>query len=225
MWITEGHPIAQTAEPKEFHLNNFTDESIRAFQRTVANAVKMSQEILPIYIQSYGGDAHIMSNFISEMDTCRETFGIKFATIVGGCAMSAGALLFCYGDEGMRFISDSGSLMLHGLQIGMDGRVPDMKGYTKRSEEMEDHIFRKISKHLGKKDDFLQKELELGHHTDRYLNAKECVQKGLASQVAIPQFLLSVVAGFTIIAPTPKAAKKPAAKKKVVKKPVKKDAA
>lgn len=192
MWQTQGNGFTQgISKPKEFNLSEFNPSSLSAFKNSVNAAFEMGQPIFPIYIDSYGGNADIMTGFISVMETYRKQ-GMIFATVVSGMAMSAGAIIFCYGDPDMRFMADSASLMLHGIQTGIEGRAVDVQKYSSYICQVQKSMFEKISRHLKKKPDWLEKEMKREMNSDYFLSAKESVEKGLASVIGVPIFNLEM---------------------------------
>jgi ATP-dependent protease ClpP protease subunit len=122
--------------------------------------------------------------------------GIQIATICSGEACSSAAFIFCFGDEGMRFIGEYGRIMLHGIQIYnlQNGRATEHKELIDGVVKEEAEILQTISSHLkgARKKDWLQNELLKRKNLDWYLNAKEAIDIGIANHIGIPNFLLKL---------------------------------
>ena len=55
-----------------------------------------------------------------------KTSKIPVATIVQGKAMSCGAILFSFGEEGRRFMDPNATLMIHDVSSGQLGKVEEV---------------------------------------------------------------------------------------------------
>lgn len=191
--------ITSVSQPKSFFVEEFDSKALRAFSSSVSDAISMGQQILPIYIESDGGDSFILNGMLSIMDSARGK-GLKFATIVAGKAFSAGAFLFAYGDSKYRFVGNSGTLMFHGAQMSnFSGKFEEMKSVVRAIDKMETPFFAKISKHLGKRHDWLEKKLvSLNHNNDWFLGANEALAEGIANHIHLPVFSVDFTPVITI---------------------------
>ncbi len=189
-WIIRGANFAQNIQsPKSFYLNEFTDQSLRSFQQVINQCFNCQQGLLPIFIESNGGYVDVCSGFISLMDGARDK-GLQFSTIVSGRAFSAGALVFLYGDEDLRFLGPSAKLMLHhcgGLQGGKLTEIKDNIDFYLREEAK---LLEKVSKNIKKPKEWLKKQLER-KKWDWGMSAQEAADLKLG-KVHVPSFVLSV---------------------------------
>ena len=80
--------------PIIIRLTKFDEASAKAFSSAVMKAQNTGQPVLPIIIDSYGGQVYSLMSMISDIKHSR----IPVATIVQGKAMSCGAILFSFGD-------------------------------------------------------------------------------------------------------------------------------
>lgn len=162
------------------------------------DAIELNQYVFPIHIESPGGDVNSMNAMLGLIDSARGK-GMKIATITSGSAMSAGALIFSYGDHGLRFIGEYGVIMFHSFSLGgLEGKVGECKHLSDQSLVDQDKIFNKISKHLKKRGDWLSKKLKSNSDYDWYLSAEEAVKEGVASTIGLPTFSLSINVGLNI---------------------------
>lgn len=185
-------------EPRSFFINDFSAQMVRAFSNCITDAIELSQQILPIYIESPGGDAYALQGVMSNMCAARKK-GLRFATITTGQAMSAGAFVFCYGDQGLRFMGEEATIMLHGLSSGYEGKISEMNDYSKNLEDGQYALYEKISKHLKKHPGWLKKQMDIRKDKDWFLNAKEALELGIADHIDVPAFSVEISAEVKII--------------------------
>lgn len=196
-YISGGTHCNNIRQPKSFHLTDFTDNMLRSFQQVNAECLGAGQPILPIFIESYGGNVDIMSGVLSVMDYGRSN-GLKYSTVVNGRAMSAGAMIWLYGDNDMRFIGSCGKLMLHHAATIAGGKLPEIKTSIDLHSEDQWMLFEKISKHVKKPKDWLKKNLEKRKDRDWYLSPDEVVAENLGKKKT-PTFILQVEEKFLCV--------------------------
>ena len=71
--------------PVTIRVNKFTEDSAAEFQRKMAMAHNTGQEIIPVIIDSYGGQVYSLMTMISAIKNSE----LPVATIVEGKAMTA----------------------------------------------------------------------------------------------------------------------------------------
>src|SRR5690606_1414983 len=141
------------------YLEHFNSHSVRLLGKLLNEAIELNQFIFPIYIESSGGDVYSMCAMMGLIDSARKR-GMKIATITNGSAMSAGALIFSYGDHDFRFIGEYGTLMFHSFSSGAIGKVGECKNAFDQTVLDQEKIFSRVSQHLKKKKDWLSKKLK-----------------------------------------------------------------
>ena len=95
--------------PVVIRVRKFDEPAAKAFSDEMARAQNSGQPIIPIIIDSYGGQVYSLMSMISDIKHSR----IPVATIVQGKAMSCGAILFSFGAEGMRYMDPDATVMIH----------------------------------------------------------------------------------------------------------------
>jgi ATP-dependent Clp protease protease subunit len=95
--------------PVVIRVRNFTEAAAKEFSSLVAKAQNTGQPVLPIIIDSYGGQVYSLMSMISDVKHSK----IPVATIVQGKAMSCGAILFSFGAEGYRYMDPDSTVMIH----------------------------------------------------------------------------------------------------------------
>lgn len=177
------------SEPKIFKVNEFTQQALHAFQKTINYAISVGQPIINIYIESDGGDVNVLNGFLSMMDYGRKN-GLQFAGFVSGCAASAGAMVFLYCD--FRFMGSSANLMVHNIQLWVQGKNPDLHSEIKFVGEMEVFIFEKLSRWIKKPKDWLKKQLERRHNSDWNINSTEALSLKIIEHIGIPMSVFEI---------------------------------
>ena len=169
------------------------EESAKKFRHellaTENQAKDAGQELLPLVIDSYGGDVYALISMIDAMDACE----IPIATVVEGKAMSAGAILFSCGEEGHRYIGPNATLMIHDVASGIwHSKVEEIKTRAEEVDRLNKVIFERMAKNCGHKKNYF---LDLVHdkgHADWYLDAKECLKHNVANHAKLPRFEVNI---------------------------------
>jgi len=176
-------------EPISIRVNEFTEESAKDFSIAMAKAHNTGQKVIPIYIDSYGGEAHGLMTMIAEIENSL----IPVATIAVGKAMSCGAILLSCGTEGMRYMSENCVVMIHEVSAGSYGKKEEMKAHTSYVDELNKQIFHKMAKNCGHTDpDYFMTEMGNRKNADWFLNAKECKKHKLCNHIKLPRFTTTV---------------------------------
>lgn len=186
--------------PKSFYLTEFNQVSVKILNDRINEALDLGQPIFSIYIESGGGEVSYLKAMLSIISSARKK-GLQIATICCGEACSAAALIFCFGDEGLRFIGEYASIMIHGFQVGgTEGRAKEQKELFDEIVKQENEILQVISVHLkgGKNKEWIKKELAKRKDIDWYLNAQEAIDFGIANHIGIPVFSLTLVPEISI---------------------------
>ncbi len=84
--------------PSYVVMNAFGAYNLKTFIKECEDVLRTGQDFLPIVIDSYGGQVYTLFGMADFLENC----GVKVITITQGKAMSAGALLFSYGEDRYR---------------------------------------------------------------------------------------------------------------------------
>lgn len=175
-------------QPVIVKVNKFNEESASKFHQEIALAHNTGQKVIPIVIDSYGGEVYSLMSMISAIRHSE----LPIATIAEGKAMSCGAVLLSFGEEGMRFADPDATIMIHDVSSGAFGKIEEIKADIKEAERLDDKIFTMMSRNCGKKDDYFKKKVFSRKHADWYMDAQEAKKHGLVNQLRIPKFDISV---------------------------------
>lgn len=174
--------------PVVIRVNDFDDKDVEDFEEDISEAHQTGQPIIPILIDSYGGSGYGLLSMLSAIDHS----DLPVATIVTGKAMSAGAMLFAYGDEGYRFMDPNAFLMFHDVYDEPSGKVEDLKADVRHLELMNERVYKRVSKHLGHDESYLYNLIEQKKHVDLYLDATEAQKHRIANHLYVPKFEIAL---------------------------------
>ena len=178
--------------PVVIRLNKFDEPSAKAFSAAVMKAQNTGQPVLPIIIDSYGGQVYSLMSMISDIKHSR----IPVATIVQGKAMSCGAILFSFGAEGMRYMDPDATVMIHDVSSMERGKVEEVKASAEETERLNKKIYHMMAENCGQhKDYFLDIVREKGH-ADWFLEADECKKHNLANHLHMPELKINATVKF-----------------------------
>ena len=174
--------------PVVVYVNKFNEESAKQFLTDMMRAEQNRQPVIPIVIDSYGGQVDALLSMVDCIRRSRK----QVATIVMGKAMSCGALLFSCGHEGLRFMAPSSRLMIHDVSSFTLGKVEDVKTDANELERLNQHVYRMMARNCGQHETYF---LDLVHdkgHVDWYLTAEDAVSHKLANHIRVPEFKVKV---------------------------------
>ena len=121
-WTTNVDPKIKDFElrynPVIIRVNKFDEPAADEFAKKMAVAHNTGQKIIPVVIDSYGGQVYSLMSMISAIRSSE----LPVATIVEGKAMSCGVVLFSCGAPGLRFITPEATLMIHDVSSGVFGK-------------------------------------------------------------------------------------------------------
>jgi len=191
-WTTEIDPKVKEIElrkqPVMIRVNKFDEESAKKFAQEMAQAHNTGQKVIPIVIDSYGGQVYSLMSMISAIKHAE----LPVATIVEGKAMSCGAVLFSFGEEGMRFMDPNATVMIHDVSSTDFGKVEELKAGAKEADRLNTTIYTMMARNCGKKDDHFMKIVDKKKHADWFLDAEEAKKHNMANHLRVPKFHIKV---------------------------------
>ncbi len=168
--------------PVTIRVNKFTEDSAAEFQRKMAMAHNTGQEIIPVIIDSYGGQVYSLMAMISAIKNSE----LPVATIIEGKAMSCGALLFSFGTEGHRYMDPYATVMIHDVSAGAIGKIEELKANSEEANRLNEQVFKMMAQNIGKSDKYFLKRIHEKGHADWYLTPQECKKINLANHLRVP---------------------------------------
>ena len=178
--------------PVIVRVNKFDEESAKKFNDSVAQAHNTGQDIIPVVIDSYGGQVYSLMSMISDIQHSR----LQVATIVQGKAMSCGAILFSFGVDGMRYMDPDATVMIHDVSSMGWGKVEEIKADAKEVERLNQKVYKMMAANCGHHEDYFLDIVHEKGHADWFLDAKEAKRHKLANKLKIPEMKIDVKVDF-----------------------------
>tara|TARA_Y100001938_G_C7886022_1_gene327405 strand:+ start:63 stop:665 length:603 start_codon:yes stop_codon:yes gene_type:complete len=169
-------------------VNKFDEDSAKDFSNKIAMAHNTGQKVIPVIIDSYGGQVYSLMSMIGAIKGSE----LPVATIVQGKAMSCGSILFSFGEEGLRFMDPDATVMIHDVSSGAIGKIEELKSNAEEANRLNEKVFKMMARNIGKSDEYFIKKIHEKGHADWYLDAKECKKIGLANQLRIPTLNIAI---------------------------------
>ena len=191
-WKSSISPLVKEIElrksPVIVRVNKFDEDAAKKFAEEVALAHNTGQKVIPVVIDSYGGQVYSLMAMISTI----KHSDVPIATIVEGKAMSCGAILFSFGEEGYRFMDPNATIMIHDVSSMDWGKVEELKAGAKEADRLNDKIYHMMAQNCGKADDYFMKIVDKKKHADWFLDAKESKKHNLANHLRVPSLSITV---------------------------------
>ena len=166
----------------DFYVNmtgEINEESAKKFCNELMVLDKKCLPVIPIYIQSGGGEVDSLLVMIAAMEQCVT----PLATINLGSCSSAAAVLFALGSNGFRYMSPNAFLMFHEASTNLEGKGSDMFSSLSNLSKLDKLLNVKVEKHVGLDKGFFESQ-----QVDFYLTAPEALKAGLVDHVGYPCF-------------------------------------
>ena len=175
--------------PKSVYVNTFDEEAVKVFIEDMTKAQSTSQPIIPVYIDSYGGDVYALMAMIDIVKLSDK----PVATICMGKAMSCGAVLLACGTKGHRYISPNATVMIHDVSSFSEGKSEEIKSDAAETERLQKMFYKILDKECERKDGYFDKLVFNKGRSNLYLDAEQCLKHGLADEIKIPKFIVEIV--------------------------------
>ena len=192
IWTSKISPLIKEVElrkqPVIVRVNKFTEDSAKKFHQDMAMAHNTGQKIIPLVIDSYGGQVYSLMSMVS----ANQASELPVATIVEGKAMSCGAVLLTFGEPGLRFADPNATVMFHDVSSGGYGKIEELKADVAEAERLDEKIFTMMARNCGKKDDYFKKKVFNKKHADWFMDAQEAKKHGLVNHLRVPKLNIKV---------------------------------
>ena len=180
--------------PVVIRVRKFDEAAAKEFSEQVSKAQNTGQPIVPVIIDSYGGQVYSLMSMISDIKHSK----IPVATMIQGKAMSCGAILFSFGTPGHRYMDSDATLMIHDVSSSGWGKIEEIKADVKEAERLNKKIFRMMAKNCGQEEDYFLDIIHDKGHADWYLDYKEAKRHKIANHDHIPTMKITANVKFEI---------------------------
>jgi ATP-dependent Clp endopeptidase proteolytic subunit ClpP len=188
-----GDVVLKYKSPNIIYVNKFSEESAKEFLEAMINAQNTQQSIIPIIIDSYGGEVYSLLKMVDVI----KSSSVPVATVCMGKAMSCGAVLLTCGAEGHRYMAPTATVMIHDAATFAMGKVEEIKAEAKEIERLNKLLFKIMADNCGKPDGYFSKLVHEKGHADWFLDADECKKHNMANHSRIPKIKLEFNAEMT----------------------------
>tara|TARA_B100000212_G_C27362025_1_gene528625 strand:- start:935 stop:1537 length:603 start_codon:yes stop_codon:yes gene_type:complete len=197
-FLTEISPLIKTIElrqePVIVVVNEFNEESAMAFSTAMSLAQNSGQKVVPVVIDSFGGQVYSLMSMIASIKAST----IPVATIVQGKAMSCGAILASFGEEGLRFMDKNATMMIHDVSSFAFGKIEELKSDVRESERLNKQVYQMMARNCGKPDDYFTTLIHEKGHADWFLDAEEAKEHNIVQQLRLPNLIGKIKVEFDL---------------------------
>lgn len=176
------------SSPVIIRVNKFDEKSAKEFAEKMASAHNTGQSVVPVVIDSYGGQVYSLMSMIASIKNSE----LPVATIVEGKAMSCGVILFSCGTEGYRYITEDATLMIHDVSAGSWGKNSEIQASAEETKRLNDRIYKILSENSNKSEKWFNKQLNEKGRADWFIESKEAIDLGLADKIGMPKLEINV---------------------------------
>lgn len=180
--------------PVVIHVNEFTEASAKEFGQKMTLAHNTGQPVIPITIDSYGGEVYSLMYMISEI----QNSSLPVMTVAQGKAMSCGAVLLSFGADGLRYAAPTATIMIHDVAAGAMGKVEEMKSKTREASRLNKSIYSMMDRNCGKPEGFFWDKIQTKSRADWYLTSKKAKKHNLVNHVRLPRMNVNIDVSISI---------------------------
>lgn len=161
-------------------VNEFNSSGVRLLKYYIQDAIYNGQKVLPIVIDSCGGEVY---SALAMIDALKAS-GLKAITISTGKTFSAGTLLLSYGEK--RYGTENTDLMIHEASNGAYGTATEMEAKAKQLKKVSDKMLEMMAKNINQSKDYFKILLKANDNQDLYMSATEAKDIGLLTDIGYP---------------------------------------
>lgn len=182
-------------EPKVVWVTNFDEESAKKFTNDINLAHLTGQTVIPVVIDSYGGEVYSLLSMISEIRNSE----LPVATIVRGKAMSCGSFLAAAGTSGYRYCDPEATYMIHEVSSMAWGKTEEVKADAAETDRLNKRLFRILADNCGQKPDYFLNHVHDKNHADWYLSSKQAKNHRLVDHIRIPKMDINISVNWGLV--------------------------
>ena len=175
-------------EPKVIWVTNFDENSAKEFAVEINQAHDTGQAIIPVIIDSFGGDVYSVLSMIAEI----KASDLPVATIVKGKAMSAGSFLAAAGTPGYRYCDPEATYMIHEVSSMTWGKVSDIKADSDECSRLNSRLFKLLADNCKQSPEYFLDLIHEKKHADWFLNAVQAKKHNLVDHIRLPKMDIKI---------------------------------
>lgn len=169
-------------------VNDFDESFNKTFFEEFTKANNNDQPVIPIYIDSFGGDVYSLSAMLDILKTAKK----PIATICIGKAMSCGAILLTAGTKGYRFMSENAVVMIHDVSSVANGKFEEIVSDAQETTRIQNLFYKTLDNNCEQESGYFDKLVFNRGRADWYINPEDCKKHKLIDHIGIPTFKYSI---------------------------------
>lgn len=169
--------------PKIMIVNSFDEDAAKSFLQGYINAINTGQSILPVVVDSYGGEVYSLLKMVDIINDSK----VPVATVAMGKAMSCGAILLACGTKGHRYASKNSTIMLHDVSGGDFGKTSDVAVSAEELKRLNNKIWGLLDERSGKEPGFFKSLIHGNDHSDLFIAPERALELGLIDHIGVPK--------------------------------------
>ena len=185
-------PTLQDNLPTIIRVRKFDDPAAKEFSNLMMKAQNTGQPVVPVIIDSYGGQVYSLMSMISDIRHSK----VPVATIVQGKAMSCGAILFSFGADGRRYMDPDATVMIHDVSSMNWGKIEEIKAGAEETERLNQKVYQMMAENCGHHKDYFLDMIHEKGHADWFLDADEARKHNLANHLHVPEMKIETKVNF-----------------------------
>lgn len=172
--------------PIRVWVHEFDDATVRRLASAIERAATVQQDVLPIFIASYGGAIYSLVAMQDLIESAKKQ-NVAVSTIAIGRAMSAGADLLASGTRGIRFVAPGTTVMVHeGTDWIPPSKTREVVSTAIEAQRLDQLAFDRLDTNCGKPKGWWMRHLGKNRDVDLYLTPERAVELGVADHVGLP---------------------------------------
>ena len=185
-------PTLQDDLPTIIRVRKFDDPAAKEFSNLMMRAQNTGQPVVPVIIDSYGGQVYSLMSMISDIRPSK----VPVATIVQGKAMSCGAILFSFGADGRRYMDPDATVMIHDVSSMNWGKIEEIKAGAEETERLNQKVYQMMAENCGHNKDYFLDMIHEKGHADWFLDADEAKKHNLTNHLHVPEMMIETKVNF-----------------------------
>ncbi len=169
-------------------VRDFDEENANSFIKEIGLAHNTGQPIIPVVIDSYGGDVYALNRMIDAIKSSQR----KVATIIIGKALGCAAILAAMGTPGYRFISKHASMMLNNLTKEVSSKKDDFKPDIREVERLYKLVCDLVDNNCSQQTGFFEGLIKDKGGCDWYLESTDAIDFKLIDHIGSPYFEVDI---------------------------------
>ncbi len=170
--------------PVIIRVSEFDNETAKEFSESMSRAHNTGQIIIPIIIDSSGGQVYSLLSMIANIKSSK----LPVATIATGKAMSCGAVLLSCGAEGHRYMDENAVVMIHDIAGTHWGKNEELKASAKQGDKLQKQIFGLMAKNCRQNPNYFLDIIHDKSHAEWYLTPQEAKKHNIINHIKVPEF-------------------------------------